>query len=49
MSDQLKDIHLHFIDKITSRYNLKQVSLKHPFPERPLRALGIIKIDGSGI
>jgi hypothetical protein len=47
MADQLKDIHLHFIDKITSRYNLKEVSLKHPFPERPLRALGIIKIDGS--
>jgi len=47
MADQLKDIHLHFIDKITSRSNLKEVSLKHPFPERPLRALGIIKIDGS--
>ena len=47
MPDQLQDIHLHFIDKITSRYNLKQVSLKHPFPERPPRALGIIKIDGT--
>ena len=47
MADQLKDIHLHFINKITSHYNLKEVSLKHPFPERPLRALGIIKIDGT--
>jgi hypothetical protein len=47
MADQLKDIHLHFTDIITSRYNLKKISLKHPFPERPLRALGIIKIDGS--
>ena len=47
MTDQLKDIHLGFIDKITSRYHLKQVSLKHPFPERPVRALGIIKIDGN--
>jgi hypothetical protein len=46
MTAQLKDIHLHFIDTITSRYNLTPVSLKHPFPERPLRTLGILKIDG---
>ena len=47
MAEGLKDIHLGFRKKITDRYRLKQVSLKRPFPERPLRALGIIKIDGS--
>jgi hypothetical protein len=47
MAEQLKDIHLGFRKKIADRYRLKQVSLKRPFPERPLRALGIIKIDGS--
>jgi len=47
MTDQLKDIHLQFRNTIAGRYPLKPVSLKHPFPERPLRALGIIKIDGS--
>lgn len=47
MAEGLKDIHLGLRKKIADRYRLKQVSLKHPFPERPLRALGIIKIDGS--
>ncbi len=47
MDDQLKNIHLGFRDQMVSRYSLQPVSLKHPFPERPLRALGIIKIDGS--
>jgi len=47
MADQLKNIHLDFRNKIVDRYSLKRISLKHPFPERPLRALGIIKIDGS--
>jgi hypothetical protein len=47
MAEQLKNIHLGFRDTLTDRYELKQVSLKHPFPERPLRALGIIRIDGS--
>ena len=46
MADQLEDIHLQFIDTITRRYHLKKVSVKHPFPERPLRTLGILKIDG---
>jgi hypothetical protein len=47
MTDHLKDIHLRFVDTISGRYNLHNISLKHPFPERPLRALGIIKIDGA--
>jgi hypothetical protein len=47
MTNQLRDIHVQFRNTIAGRYPLKPVSLKHPFPERPLRALGIIKIDGS--
>ena len=46
MAEELKDIHTLFLDRITSRYRLREIALKHPFPERPLRALGIIKIDG---
>ena len=46
MAEELRDIHTLFLDKITSRYRLREISLKHPFPERPLRALGIIRIDG---
>lgn len=47
MAEGLKDIHLGFRKRIADRYRLKPVALKRPFPERPLRALGIIKIDGS--
>jgi hypothetical protein len=47
MAGQLKDIHTRFLEKVNARYILKKVPLKHPFPERPLRALGILKIDGS--
>lgn len=47
MAEQLQEIHNQFREKITARYNLIKVDLKHPFPERPLRALGIIKIDGN--
>jgi hypothetical protein len=47
MADTLKNIHTLFLDRITRRYRLKEAALKHPFPERPLRALGIIKIDGT--
>ena len=46
MAEELKDIHTLFLDRITSRYRLQEIALKHSFPERPLRALGIIKIDG---
>lgn len=47
MAGQLKDIHTQFLEKVTARYNLEKVLLKQPFPERPFRTLGIIKIDGS--
>jgi hypothetical protein len=47
MEGQLTDIHNQFLKKITQRYNLQQVSLQHPLPERPVRLLGILKIDGT--
>jgi hypothetical protein len=47
MAAQLINIHTLFLEKIKARYSLRPVALKHPFPERPGRALGIIKIDGS--
>ena len=47
MAGHLKDIHTRFLEKVNARFSLKKVPLKHPFPERPMRALGILKIDGS--
>ncbi len=47
MTGQLKDIHTLFLEKVNSHYKLNKVPLKHPFPERPVRSLGILKIDGS--
>ncbi len=47
MAGQLKDIHTRFLDKVNAHYQLNKVPLKHPFPERPVRSLGILKIDGS--
>ncbi len=46
MAKQLHDIHSRFLEKMGARCKLSRVSLKHPFPERPLRALGLLKIDG---
>ena len=43
----LMDIHSRAQAEMRKRYELKPVSLKHPFPERPLRALGLMKIDGE--
>jgi len=47
MAEQLVNIHTRFLEKMGSRYSLGAVSLKNPFPERPLRALGLLKIDGA--
>lgn len=47
MAEELKDIHTLFLSRVNSRYCLREVALKHPFPERPLRTLGIIKMDGA--
>jgi len=47
MAEELRNIHTLFLEKIRQRYSLRPVVLKHPFPERPARALGLINIDGS--
>ncbi len=44
---QLDDIHLIAHEKLQKRFSLTPVTLKHPLPERSLRALGLIKIDGE--
>jgi hypothetical protein len=43
----LMDIHSRAQAELHKRYQLKPVALKHPFPERPLRALGLMKINGE--
>ena len=43
----LMNIHSRAQAEMRKRYQLKPVALKHPFPERPLRALGLMKIDGE--
>lgn len=47
MADQLRDIHIRFLEKINARCALTSVRLQHPFPERPLRTLGMLTIDGA--
>ena len=47
MAEQLQDIHNLFLDKMTARCKLSAVGLKHTFPERPVRSLGLLKIDGA--
>lgn len=47
MAEALIDIHRLFLRKLLERHKLRPVALKHQFPERPLRALGLLKIDGA--
>ena len=44
---RLEDIHHIALEKLQERFPLTAVNLKHPMPERPLRALGLIKLDGK--
>ena len=43
----LKDIHLAAMNQLKQKFPLKLAPLIHPFPERPIRTLGLIKIDGD--
>jgi hypothetical protein len=45
--ESLKEIQFIALEKIKKRFSLEPVSLKYPFPERPIRALGLVKIDGE--
>ena len=43
----LHDVQKQAVSDLKSRLPLTPVRLKHPFPERPLRMLGLIKLDGE--
>ena len=42
----LEDIHRIALEQLQKRFSLTAADLKHPLPERPLRTLGMMKIDG---
>ena len=43
----LMEIHSVAKKRLSEKFSLNPVRLKHPFPERPPRMLGMIKIDGD--
>ncbi len=43
----LEDVHIVVSSTLHRHFALKPVSLKHPFPERPARALGLVTMDGD--
>jgi hypothetical protein len=45
--ESLRNIHPIAITELKKRFALTPVSLKYPFPERPLRTLGLVKADGE--
>ena len=44
---KLMNIHTTVQEEIRKNFDLKPVQLKHPLPERPVRALGLMEIDGE--
>jgi hypothetical protein len=44
---RLMNIHPIVQEEIRNHFDLKPVQLKHPLPERPVRALGLMRIDGE--
>lgn len=45
--ESLREIHPIAMRELKKRFTLNPVPLKHPFPERPLRTLGLVKVDGD--
>lgn len=43
----LQEIHSVVVSEIKKTLTLNPVTLKYPFPARPVRALGLIKMDGE--
>jgi hypothetical protein len=43
----LKDIQSFALAELEKKFPLNPVTLKHSFPERPLRTLGLVKVDGD--
>lgn len=44
--DTLEKIHDEVLRTCSGRLKLDPVALKHPLPERPIRTLGLVKLDG---
>jgi len=47
MANIKDDLHPIVLDELKKMVPIQPVSLKYPFPERPLRMLGLVKIDGE--
>ncbi|MCX8044103.1 MAG: phytochromobilin:ferredoxin oxidoreductase [Desulfobacterota bacterium] len=45
--ENLESIHQEVLRICSNRLQLMPVTLKHPFPERPVRTLGLVKLDGQ--
>lgn len=43
----LREIYTIALAELKKRFTLNPVPLKYPFPERPLRTLGLVKTDGD--
>jgi hypothetical protein len=45
--ESLREIHTIALPELKKKFFLDPVLLKYPFPERPLRILGLVKTDGN--
>lgn len=45
--ESLREIHHIALAELKKRFTLNPITLKYPFPERPLRTLGLVKADGD--
>jgi hypothetical protein len=43
----LRSIHTVAVAELKKRFSLDMVALKYPFPQRPTRLLGLVKVDGE--
>jgi len=45
--ESLREVHPIALAELKKRFTLNPVPLKYPFPERPIRTLGLVKTDGD--
>ena len=45
--ESLREIHPIALAELKKRFSLNTFPLKYPFPERPIRTLGLVKFDGD--
>ena len=43
----LQNVHSEVANGLNKHFPLQKVQLKYPFPVRPPRALGLVKLDGE--